>query len=143
MTAMGKFPSALQSPRRVRPALFFGRSGYRDCALQRPRLLVRWYTWGGPLVPALSRPKQRSVCRWPPTSNAFRVSPCKGIPCTRNARDFSPYISSCKSARLRTHFALTILGAATGGHTPSWLTRPNLGLAPNYLIQVAFQFLQS
>ena len=35
----------------------------------------------------------------------------QGLPCTRNARDFCPYISSCKRARLRTHSALVIYGS--------------------------------
>src|SRR5438552_3564351 len=44
------------------------------------------------------------------------------------ARDFSPYISSCKRARLRTHSALATLGAAARQAQLLRLKRPNLCL---------------
>ena len=68
----------------------------------------------------------------------IRLSPCKGLLCTKNARDFSPYISSCKLARLRTHSALIILEATGRQAQPVMMKRPNLCLAPNNLIQVVF-----
>src|SRR4029078_13375966 len=64
---------------------------------------------------ATAATKRRSICRWPQTSSAFRTSPCEGLPCNRIARDFCPYISSCKRLRLRTNSAAAILGTALGG----------------------------